>query len=186
MSGNIHPLNPDSPPVSGAALGEQPPSAPAPSKSDPARAAETNLTYHQIRCTICNHPEREAIEQDFLHWARPAAITHEYQLGDRRAIRRHARAFGLFERRAAQAQHTLGFIIEQADGVTATADSIIRAVRALSCLDENGHWTEPTRRVIITHRTVVVESKSKSKSIGTPVDQESPQPHAPQQNRRNQ
>jgi hypothetical protein len=151
MSGNIRPLNPESPPVSGAALAGQRPRASAPPKSRPARAAKASLTYHQIRCSICNHPDRDAIEEDFLHWIRPGAIIHEYQLGDRRAIGRHARAFGLFEKRAAQTQHALGFIIEQADGVIATADSIIRAVRAHSCLDENGHWTEPTRHTIVTH-----------------------------------
>jgi hypothetical protein len=125
----------------------------------PRRSASgsPDLAYHRIRCTVCAHPDRDAVEQDFLHWARPSAITHEYQLGDRRAIGRHARAFGLLELRAAGRRRALGSIIEQAESVTATANDIIRAVRAHACLDENG------RRVIITHRTVILDPPSRSR-----------------------
>jgi hypothetical protein len=44
--------------------------------------------------------------------------------------------------------------MEQAESVTPTADEIIRAVRAYSCLGEDGGWTEPARRVVITHEYV--------------------------------
>ncbi|HTU35313.1 MAG TPA: hypothetical protein VMF66_16035 [Candidatus Acidoferrum sp.] len=113
----------------------------------------TSLNHHQIRCTVCHHPDCAAIEQDFLHWVRPGEITREFDLGDRRAIGRHARALGLFEIRAAKTKDALAYIMEQAETVTATAGDIIKAVRAYSCIDENGRWHEPTRRTIITHET---------------------------------
>ena len=124
--------------------------APAPRKprqpKPPAR-----LNYHTIRCVICKHPARETIEHDFLHWRSPADIAQEFGLGHCRGIYRHAHALGLFKQRADQLRHGLGFVLEQAANVTPTANDIIRAVRAYSCLDDEGHWHEPTRRVIVTH-----------------------------------
>jgi len=29
------------------------------------------LERHSRRCIICHHPEREAIEEEFLHWRAP-------------------------------------------------------------------------------------------------------------------
>src|SRR5690348_1429620 len=42
------------------------------------REGEISLNYHSVRCSICNHPEREAIEQGYLHWENPTYLTHEY------------------------------------------------------------------------------------------------------------
>lgn len=113
-----------------------------------------SLIHHGARCTICNHPQREAIDEAFLHWQRPTAIAHEFQLRDRRIIYRHVHALGLFHERAQKSRRSLEFIMEQAESVTPTADDIIRAVRAHSCLGEDGRWAEPTRRVIVTHKYV--------------------------------
>jgi hypothetical protein len=133
---------------------DETPPAPEPAQPRAPKGEPINLIYHQPRCSICNHPDREAIEQGILHWERPSQLARQYDLGHRRAVYRHARAFGLFKERAARTRRSLEFIMEQAESVTATADSIIRAVRAHSCLGEDGRWTEPTRRVIITHKYV--------------------------------
>jgi len=161
MSGNLPPLTSESCETSGTPFVKPSPDTTR-RLANRGSGRQPDLNYHRIRCTICSHPDREAIEQDFLHWVRPSMITHEYQLGDRRAVGRHARAFGLFEQRTARTQHALDLIIEQAETVEATANDIIRAVRAHSCLDENGRWTEPTRRVIITHQTVTLDASSGS------------------------
>lgn len=115
---------------------------------------DISLSHHAARCSICNHPDREEIEQGFLHWESPTRLAHEFNLGHRRAVYRHARALGLFKKRVAHSRRILEFIMEKAESVTPTADSIIRAVRAYACLSEDGRWTEPTRRVIITHEYV--------------------------------
>lgn len=120
----------------------------------PAKAEDINLSRHAARCTICRHPQRDAIEQAFLHWWRPTDLAAHFKLGHRLAVYRHAHAFGLFERRKARTQHALGYIIEQAESVAATAESVIRAVKILGCLDENGRWIEPRKEVIITHRLI--------------------------------
>lgn len=134
--------------------------APAPESKEPRRrkpakrhpSKPINIACHQAHCTICNHPERDAIEQAFLHWWRPGDLAYHFKLGNRLAVYRHAHATGLFQRRLDRTQHALGYIIEQAESVKPTADSIIRAVRALGCLDQNGRWHEPRKEVLITHQ----------------------------------
>lgn len=112
---------------------------------------EINLKCHESHCTICKHQERQAIEQAFLHWWSPMEIAIHFNLGNRMVVYRHAHAFDLFQRRTARTRHALEHIVEHAEAVAPTADSVIRAVRALGCLDENGRWAEPPKRVIVTH-----------------------------------
>lgn len=100
---------------------------------------------------MCNHPERDAIDQAFLHWQRPSAIAHNFQLGDRRIVYRHAHALDLFRKRASLSRRVLEFVVEQAETVTATADSVIRGVRVHSCIGEDGRWTEPSEWSSLTN-----------------------------------
>ena len=138
------------------------PSAPEPDNAlataaSPSRIAKPighrriSLNHHRAHCAICHHPECDIIEQAFLHWQRPSIIVYDFQLPHRRALNRHARALGLYELRSSRSRRSLEFIMEQAETVKATADSVIRAVKAHACLGEDGRWTEPTRHTIITH-----------------------------------
>ena len=162
IEGDHQPVIPKSEPTPSTAL-----AAPAPKPqrrrrprenddAKPGRSDERHLSlgHHQARCTICHHPDRESIDEAFLHWQRPTAIAHEFQLRNRRIVYRHAHALGLFHQRAAKSRRSLEFIMEQAETVTATADSIIRAVRAHSCLGEDGRWSEPRKEVLITHQLI--------------------------------
>jgi hypothetical protein len=124
--------------------------APEPVERRPAKPIE--MKRHVSHCTICKHPERAAIDQAFLHWWPIADLAYHFKLGNRLVVYRHAHALGLFETRRARTQHALGYMIEQAQTVTPTGDCIIRAIRALSCLDENGRWHEPRKEVLIMHQ----------------------------------
>jgi hypothetical protein len=44
------------------------------------------LERHSRRCIICHHPEREAIEEEFVHWRSPSRLAHDYKLGDYRTV----------------------------------------------------------------------------------------------------
>ncbi len=105
---------------------------------------------HERKCLICNHPDRDAIEEEFLHWNSTSEIASRYDVS-RDAIYRHAHAGNLFAERTGKMRSVLDLIIEQADSARVTGDTIIRAVRAYSCLTDDGRWVEPARRVIITH-----------------------------------
>ena len=117
----------------------------------PPSRHKATLKYHQIKCAICNHAERDAIEEAFLDWTRPGELAREFDLGHRTVVYRHAHALGLFKKRAHNARFALGLLLEQSDVVKPTGNEIIRAVRAFSCIDEYGKWTDPPRRLIVTH-----------------------------------
>lgn len=105
--------------------------------------------HHSRKCTVCNHPSRLAIEEEFLHWASPDAISHHYSVGWR-AVYRHAHALGLFEERGRNLRSALGHIIEHANHAMPSAGTIVRAIRAYACLNESGQWIEPAKRVIFS------------------------------------
>ena len=53
-------------------------------------ARRADLERHSRKCTICRHPDRDAIEHDFLHWCHPVDIAEEFGLADHSSIYRHA------------------------------------------------------------------------------------------------
>jgi hypothetical protein len=104
------------------------------------------LNHHRRHCTICKHPFRTAIEEEFLHWASPDSISHHYDVGWR-SVYRHAHALGLFDQRGRNLRSALGHIIEHANHVSPTADTVVRAIRAYACVNKSGKWIEPVRHV---------------------------------------
>jgi hypothetical protein len=117
-------------------------------KHYPADAADPGR--HERLCSICHHPDRDAIEEAFLQWQRACDIFREFKLPSRTTIYRHAHAVGLFEQRARALRFVLENIMEESSACAPSADSIIRAVRAYSCLDDRGRWIEPPRHLIIS------------------------------------
>jgi len=108
------------------------------------------FSRHQRKCIICRHPERDAIEEDFVHWHDVWRMAKEFKIDDYRSIYRHARATGLDLRRRENFRSALDQILENAGRASVTADSVIRAIRAYSCLDDSGRWTEPPKQVNFT------------------------------------
>src|SRR6201981_768952 len=104
------------------------------------------LERHSRKCIICHHPEREAIEEEFVHWRSPTRLAHDYKLSDYRNIYPHPRAAGLLLQRRERLHSALDAFVESVDDVTFTGDTILRAMRAYSCIDSHGRWTEiPTQ-----------------------------------------
>ena len=115
------------------------PSAPPPANSTPA--------HHDLKCSICNHPDRRAIEDDFIHWVRPSVIAWEFDISAR-AICRHARAIRLYDLRAEKYIEALDLVVENAQGAAVNGDMILRAIRAATHFRASGQWAEPPKRVI--------------------------------------
>jgi hypothetical protein len=99
-----------------------------------------SLGRHERKCTICKHPDREAIEQEFLRWYAPEHIAQDHDVPYASAIYRHAHAKGLFQRRRRNLRLALEPLIEQANTVEATAGSVIRAVRTYAHINDAGNW----------------------------------------------
>jgi len=113
------------------------------SRPDPAR--------HARKCSICHHKDRPAIDADFLDWRSAHQIVRHYALPHRVCLYRHAQATGLTRLRRASLCRVLDSIIEQVETVPITGSTILRAMRAYSCLTKHGDWVEPARRIIV-HR----------------------------------
>ena len=59
-----------------------------------------DFSRHARRCCICSHPDRDAIEGDFIRWHSVELIAREYKIATRKSIYRHAHCTGLFAWRA--------------------------------------------------------------------------------------
>jgi hypothetical protein len=105
-----------------------------------------DFSRHSRRCCICLHPDRDAIEGDFIRWRSPELIAREYKIANRTSIYRHAHCAGLFAWRRRELGRVLEGILENAEHVPLEAsDAIVRAARVYAHLDENGNWFEPAR-----------------------------------------
>jgi hypothetical protein len=110
-----------------------------------------DFSRHARRCCICSHPDRDAIEGEFIRWASPRRLAKDYHIADRVSLYRHAHATGLFPRRKREFARVLEDILEcvEHSSLEESADVIIRAARVYAHLDENGNWFEPPRTHII-------------------------------------
>ncbi|MGA8220391.1 MAG: hypothetical protein WB780_01970, partial [Candidatus Acidiferrales bacterium] len=105
-----------------------------------------DFSRHSRGCVVCSHPDRDAIEADFIRWRSPDLIAKEHKISNRSSICRHAHSTGLFAWRKQELGRTLESILECAEQIPlASADIIIRAARIYSHLDDHGKWSEPAR-----------------------------------------
>lgn len=143
---------PADPPVVPASVEIVPPepAAPLPASILSLDLADPSLppdfSRHARRCIICSHPDRDAIEGDFIRWTSPSQIAKTYKLADRASVYRHAHSTGLFDRRKREVGRVLENILENAEQCPAeNFDTIIRAARLYTHLDNAGTWVEPPR-----------------------------------------
>ncbi len=113
------------------------------------------LERHSRKCQICHHPDRDFIEDEFIHWIRPDYIVVKYDLHDRSYLYRHARALGLDMQRRRNLRQALEPILEQNQCVRVNAQSVLSAARIYSHINDDGQWQDPPRESIITKRPFV-------------------------------
>jgi len=120
---------------------------PEPQKSAVGRL---NMNKHESHCTVCRHPEREAIEQEFIHWLSPRATADDFEI-DVRAIYRHAHAFNLFAVRNRKIRFVLSHALERAEhAAPPTPADLNRMVRTFTRVNDDGQWIEPPAHVIVS------------------------------------
>ena len=112
------------------------------------RRPRPDLQRHARKCHICHHPQRAEIEDDFLNRHGPNDIVKDYRLPHWSVIYRHANAFGLRARRNENIRTVLDIFLEQAESAPVTANAILRAIRAYSCLKDDGTWVELPKKVV--------------------------------------
>jgi hypothetical protein len=142
-------LYPDSRPVPKR---NSPEPLPAEESEEQANSQQENLTVlpvkdrHQRKCAVCRHPDRDEIEEEFINWHDVWHLAKEYNIQDYRSLYRHARVFGLIERRRENRRYMLDRVLESFPS-GANAHSVIQAIRAYSCLTDDNRWVEPATRV---------------------------------------
>ena len=119
--------------------------------SRPGRASPAALVArHARKCVICKHPEREAIEEAFIHWFHADDIVEDHGLPSRTSLRHHALATGLYDKRRRNIRYALEHVIEEATHSAVTGESVVSAIRAHSRLSQTGRWKEPPQRLIVS------------------------------------
>jgi hypothetical protein len=124
---------------------------------------------HSRKCAICTHPDREAIDEAFLHWSRRVwaddsaqqnivQIVKNYDVPSLSSLYRHAHATGLWLRRRTKIRFALDRIIEKAGETKPNAYAVIRAIQISCRFADDGTYTEPTKQVLIEHRHVISDS----------------------------
>ncbi|MGB9336618.1 MAG: hypothetical protein WCB14_16540 [Candidatus Acidiferrales bacterium] len=110
---------------------------------------------HARKCAICRSQDRQEIENAFLHWISPDFIADEFDdVPDRMTLYRHVHATGLYEFRRRNLRCALDRLIESAGSANVSGDCVIRAIRAYSRLNDDGHWIDPVQRVVISRQKV--------------------------------
>jgi hypothetical protein len=104
------------------------------------------IERHSRRCSVCNHPFREEIDEYFLSWRSPKSIMDSFGIKADSSIYHHAHVFGLFELRNRNLRAALGNIIQEADQIQHTSKDVIHAVRALAHVSPQGEWVQPVNR----------------------------------------
>jgi hypothetical protein len=119
-------------------------------QSQPKTQAEIDIMRHRRLCTICHHPEREAIEEAFLQWRNVRLIAGEFHAsGGPTAIYRHARALNLFKERNLNLRSALELMIEHSERSSPSAEAIIKAIRAHTRMNDLGEWIDtPTTHIV--------------------------------------
>ena len=121
----------------------------APPKQNPSEN-KADARRHSRKCQVCCHPEREAIEWAFVNWRSPNRIASAYKLsGD--SLYRHAQALDLYDKRSSSLRSVLDNILERGVETAITGDTILRAVRAYTCLTDQNAWIEPTSQVVFSN-----------------------------------
>jgi hypothetical protein len=104
------------------------------------KEGRASIGRHQRKCTVCHHPQRQGIEQEYLRWRSPAAIAREFGLTGPTTIYRHVHATGIFTRRRARLRLALDPLIEQVTEVNVTARAILSAIKTPANLNNARKW----------------------------------------------
>ncbi len=119
---------------------------------------------HGRKCSVCCHPDRDAIEEAFIHWHSPTLIAQDYEISDD-SVYRHAYATGLDAVRSRNLRCALERILGKAQRVVPTADSIVRAVRAYTRINDAGEWVEPPTHVIVSSGSAFHLGESRTATV---------------------
>jgi hypothetical protein len=105
------------------------------------KSGNVSLGRHEQHCTVCLHPKRLEIEQEWVGWGNASRIAKQYRVS-RDALYRHTHALDLFAKRQRNIRKALERIIEQAETVEVNASAVVAAIQAYAKINNSGQWIE--------------------------------------------
>jgi len=102
---------------------------------------DVSLGRHAYHCSVCAHPQRQEIEQEWVGWGNTCRIARKYHVS-RDSLYRHAHALDLFSKRQRNIRKALERIIEQAETVEVNASAVVAAVQAYAKINNSGQWVD--------------------------------------------
>jgi len=104
-------------------------------------SGNVSLGRHEHHCTVCLHPQRLEIEEEWVGWGNASRIAKQYRVS-RDALYRHTHALDLFAKRQRNIRKALERIIEQAETVEVNASAVVAAIQAYAKINNSGQWIE--------------------------------------------
>ena len=99
---------------------------------------------HSRKCQICNHPDMDEIEEQFINWTTSEQLRKSFKIKGESTIYRHARATGLDICRRENLAVVLEKVLQEIDNVeTPTVSEILPAAHILARLNPRGQWVFP-------------------------------------------
>lgn len=125
-----------------------------------SRSSAPGFARHRRKCAVCRHPDRDIIENFFIHWYSADWIAKRSGIAAA-SIYNHAMAAGLHQVRAGRIRIALEHIIQNAMHVDVNAETVIQAIRTYTHIDDRGRWIEsPTTHVVIPGRPASAPDES--------------------------
>jgi hypothetical protein len=103
-----------------------------------------NLGRHRAQCSVCAHPACQEMEEFWIEWGHPSDIVALYHVS-RDAWHRHARAMGLYEKRAKNNLRALERMIERVTATPLSGSALVSAIMAHAKLVSSGQGAEQAR-----------------------------------------
>jgi hypothetical protein len=105
------------------------------------KGGSVNLGQHQAQCTVCSHPERQEIEEEWISWHYADDVAARYGIS-RDAIYRHARALDLYSIRRKNIRRALEGIAERVSRTRMSGSEVLSAIKALVKINSEGQGAE--------------------------------------------
>jgi len=97
-------------------------------------------------CEVCKHPDKRSIEQAFISWMSPRAISKTFKVKEY-WVRHHADCKDLVKKRRMNCLAALDKIVELGAQELVRASEVVQAVTAMSKINDEGRWVDKTENV---------------------------------------
>jgi hypothetical protein len=125
---------------------------------------QSRPAQHEALCSVCNHSERNEIEQQFMAFEQGSKLASDFGLSES-AICRHAQYFGLHRKRITNTEKVLEIIVERGmiKGSDVPVNMIVESIKELHKV--RGKHKEPAKNPEDAARSAMADFLSKNPHV---------------------